>query len=90
VIHGRPRWALERQVRLVAGGLVLAGAVASRWASKAALLAGGIGARLTASALNDTCTMGRLLTALPYNPGTDPDAQQLLDQLATAESVARS
>ena len=48
VIHGRPRWALERQVRLVAGGLVLAGVLASRWAHKSALLAGGVGAGLTA------------------------------------------
>ena len=36
VVLGRPRWALERQVRLVAGGLVVAGVVASRWAPKAA------------------------------------------------------
>lgn len=90
VVHGRPRWALERQVRIVAGGLVLAGVVTSRWAPKAALLAGGIGTGLTASALTDTCTMGRLLSALPYNRGTKADAQQLLDQLPTAESVAGS
>ncbi|MGI8459362.1 MAG: rhodanese-like domain-containing protein [Propionibacteriaceae bacterium] len=90
VVQGRPRWALERQVRLVAGGLVLAGVVTSRWAPKAALLAGSIGAGLTASALTDTCTIGRLLSALPYNRGTKADARQLLDLLPTAESVAGS
>jgi rhodanese-related sulfurtransferase len=90
VVHGRPRWALERQVRLLAGGLVLAGVVASRWTPKAALLAGGIGTGLTASALTDTCTMGRLLSALPYNRGTQSNAQHLLDQLPTAaEPVTR-
>ncbi len=90
VVNGRPRWGLERQVRLIAGGLVLAGVVASRWTPKAALLAGGVGAGLTASALTDTCTMGRLLSALPYNRGTQANAQQLLDQLPTAaEPVTR-
>jgi hypothetical protein len=90
VINGRPRWAVERQVRLIAGGLVLAGVVVSRWAPKAALLAGGIGAGLTASAFTDTCTMGRLLAALPDNRGTKADALQLLGQLANHKSVAGS
>ena len=31
------------------------------------LLAAGIGAGLTISALTDTCAMGRMLAALPYN-----------------------
>ena len=84
VVHGRPRWALERQVRLVAGGLVVAGIVASRWAPKAVGLAGAIGTGLTISALTDTCTMGRMLSALPYNRGTHTDAQQLLNRLPTA------
>ncbi len=88
VVHGRPRWSLERQVRLVAGGLVLAGVVASRWTPKSAGLAGGIGAGLTVSALTDTCSIGRLLSALPYNRGTQADAQQLLDQLPTPDRVA--
>jgi rhodanese-related sulfurtransferase len=88
VVHGRPRWALERQVRLVAGGLVLAGVLASRWAPKSVVLAGGIGAGLTASALTDTCTMGRLLSALPHNGGAQAEAQQLLDRLPTPEPAA--
>ncbi len=88
VVHGRPRWALERQVRLAAGVLVLAGVLASRWAPKSVLLAGGIGAGLTASALTNTCTMGRLLSALPHNRGTQADAQQLLDRLPAPEPAA--
>ncbi len=88
VVHGRPRWALERQVRLVAGSLVLAGLLASRWAPKSVLLAGGVGAGLTASALTDTCTMGRLLSSLPHNRGAQADAQQLLDRLPTPEPAA--
>ena len=89
VVEGRSRWSMERQVRLVAGGLVLTGVFASRLLHpKAVLLAGGIGAGLTASALTDTCTMGRMLAALPYNRGTGTDDQQLLDQLPTAAAVA--
>ena len=88
VVHGRPRWALERQVRLAAGSLVLAGVLASRWAPKSVLLAGGIGAGLTASALTDTCTMGRLLSALPHNRRARADAHQLLDRLPTPEPAA--
>lgn len=73
---------MERQVRLVAGGLVLAGLLAVRSIHpKALLLAGGIGAGLTAPALTDTCTMGRILSALPYNRGSQHDPQQLIDQL---------
>ena len=89
VVEGRSRWSMERQVRLVAGGLVLTGVLASRLLHpKAVLLAGGIGAGLTVSALTDTCTMGRMLAALPYNRGTETDDQQLLDQLPTAAAVA--
>lgn len=89
VVEGQSRWSMERQVRLVAGSLVLTGVLASRLLHpKAVLLAGGIGAGLTVSALTDTCTMGRMLAALPYNRGTGTDTQQLLDQLPTAAAVA--
>lgn len=88
VVEGRPRWSMDRQVRLVAGGLVLAGVLVSRVTPQAVLLAGGIGAGLTVSALTDTCTMGRLLSALPYNRGTQTDAQQLLDQLPARTAPA--
>ncbi len=90
VVQGTPRWALERQVRLVAGGLVLVGVLASRWAPKAVLLAGGIGAGLTVSALTDTCTMGRLLSALPYNRSARKTPEDLLDRLPTTSRPRRS
>ncbi len=89
VVEGRARWSMERQVRVVAGVLVLAGVFASRLLHpRAVLLAGGIGAGLTVSALTDTCTMGRLLAALPHNRGTATDNQQLLDQLPTPAAAA--
>ena len=82
VVRGRPRWSLERQVRLVAGSLVLGSLLAGLRAPRAGMLAGGVGAGLTVSALTDTCTMGRVLSALPYNRGPrDRTPEEILDQL---------
>ncbi|WP_299960110.1 rhodanese-like domain-containing protein [uncultured Modestobacter sp.] len=69
VRRGRQRWALERQVRLVAGGLVAASVLASIRFPKARFLAGGVGTGLTVAAVTDTCAMGAALSALPYNRG---------------------
>jgi rhodanese-related sulfurtransferase len=82
VVRGKQRWALERQVRLVAGTLVSIGLLAGLRAPKARLLTAGIGAGLTISALTDTCTMGRILSMLPYNQGAaDPDAAEVIARL---------
>lgn len=74
VVEGRRAWALERQVRLVAGSLVLAGILGGRFLHpRLRLLAGGIGTGLTFSALSDTCAMGAALAKLPFNRDTaDP------------------
>lgn len=72
VHRGRQRWALERQVRLAAGGVVAASVLASIRFPKARFLAGGIGAGLTMAAVTDTCAMGAALSALPYNRGDKP------------------
>ncbi|MFC5141013.1 rhodanese-like domain-containing protein [Actinomycetospora rhizophila] len=83
VVRGRRTWALERQVRLAAGSLVLVGLAAGRYLSpRARLLATGVGAGLTFSALTDTCAMGRLLSRLPINQATpEPTATESLTQL---------
>ncbi len=72
VRRGTQRWALERQVRLVAGGLVAASVLASIRFPRARFLAGGVGAGLTFAAISDTCAMGAALSALPYNRGDAP------------------
>ncbi|MEU7815230.1 rhodanese-like domain-containing protein [Pseudonocardia sp. NPDC049154] len=83
VVRGRARWALERQVRPVAGSLVTAGVLGSLWKRPAIALAGAIGAGLTVSALTDTCAMARLLSALPYNrTGEALGPARVLDALA--------
>lgn len=83
VVHSWAHWSLERQVRLVAGSLILAGVAAGLRYPMASLLAGGVGAGLAVSALTDSCTMGRVLAALPHNnPGSRRrTAAQVLDLL---------
>lgn len=87
VVRGRKAWALERQVRLVAGALVLTGILAGRYVSpKARLLAGGIGAGLTFSGLTDTCAMASLLARLPFNRDvTDPDPDRVVEAVRRRE-----
>jgi rhodanese-related sulfurtransferase len=67
------RWALERQLRLVAGVIVLVGAVLAlavnvRWA----FLSGFVGLGLTLAGLTDFCPMGILLARMPWNRAGKP------------------
>lgn len=61
-------WAMERQVRMAAGALVLLGLVLS-WTVHPgfALLSAGIGAGLVYSAATDTCAMAMVLARMPWN-----------------------
>lgn len=62
------RWSIERQVRLVAGLLVLTGTVLSVVAAPAwVYLAMFIGAGLTFAGLTKVCGMALLFGALPWN-----------------------
>lgn len=65
--RGRVGWTLERQVRLVAGVLVLAGVLGGAVVPGLEWLAAAIGAGLTVAALTNTCLMGTLLARLPFN-----------------------
>lgn len=81
VVKGDQKWALERQVRGVAGSLVLASILASLKLPKARFLAGGIGAGLLFSAVTNTCAMGNVLGRLPYNKGPKCDIDGVLREL---------
>lgn len=64
----KTRWSLERQVRLGAGLLVLAGVIlgvliSAYWL----LLSGFVGMGLTFAGLTDICPMGILLGKMPWN-----------------------
>jgi rhodanese-related sulfurtransferase len=73
VVKGDEKWALERQVRGVAGSMVLASILASLKFPKARFLAGGVGFGLLFSAVTNTCAMGVVLGKLPYNRGPECD-----------------
>ncbi|MFP4634500.1 MAG: rhodanese-like domain-containing protein [Nitriliruptoraceae bacterium] len=67
VVQDVIRWDLERQVRLVAGSLVLLSVLASLVFPPAVFVAGFVGAGLMFAAISNTCAMGMLLSKLPYN-----------------------
>lgn len=89
VSRGEPRWDLERQVRLVAGGLVLAFVIASAVVPPLKWLAGAVGSGLTFAAVTDTCAMGRVLSGLPYNRGASAcDVRTVVARLASPGRAA--
>lgn len=77
-------WAMDRQVRLVAGSIALLGILLSIFVPKAKWLAGGVAAGLTFSAVSNTCAMGTLLAKLPYNRSNNCDIAGVLDGLRKA------
>lgn len=89
VTEGTPRWDLERQVRLVAGVIVLASVVASLFVPGAEWIAGLIGAGLTAAALTNTCALGTLLSKLPYNRNASCDLDTIVGHLSAASSAGQ-
>ncbi len=70
VSRGRQVWSIERQVRAIAGALVLIGVLGSLLLWQPLIYLGLlVGAGLLFAGLTDTCTMGLLLTRLPFNRG---------------------
>lgn len=82
VVRQSERWSLERQVRLVAGSIVLLSIIASVFVPAARYVAGFVGAGLTFAALTNTCAMGMVLTKLPYNRGATCDVDAIVRQLS--------
>src|ERR1700742_4924772 len=89
VDRGAQRWDLERQVRLVAGSIVLSAVLGSIAVPRLKWLAAGIGAGLTYAAISNTCAMGTALSKLPYNRGATADAETVLSRLAKRASADR-
>lgn len=86
VRRGRERWDLERQVRLVAGSIVLTGVAASVFVPWTRYISGAVGLGLTVAALSNTCTMGMLLAKLPYNRRSGSDVDAVVGELTRAQS----
>ncbi|GAB2826561.1 rhodanese-like domain-containing protein [Streptomyces chlorus] len=81
VNRGPERWDMERQVRLVAGSIVLTTGLVGAFVPGAHLIGTAIGAGLTYAALSNSCTMGVLLSKLPYNRGPRPDLRTVIAEL---------
>ncbi|NQD42054.1 YgaP family membrane protein, partial [Glutamicibacter halophytocola] len=66
--RGIQRWAMDRQMRLTAGSLVVAGLIGAKVISpKAAWLSAAIGGGLVFSAVRDSCPMISVLGKMPWN-----------------------
>ncbi|MFI7535817.1 rhodanese-like domain-containing protein [Streptosporangium sp. NPDC049376] len=81
VNRGPERWELERQVRLVAGSVVLVSGVVGFFVPGVHLIGTAIGAGLTFAALSNTCAMGMMLSKLPYNRGPRTDIHTVIASL---------
>jgi rhodanese-related sulfurtransferase len=84
--RGKQIWSMERQVRGVAGALVLLSVLGSLFVWKPlALLAVVVGGGLAYSALTDTCGMAMVLSTLPYNRTMNCDVRDVVKLLGTSE-----
>lgn len=85
--RGRQTWELERQVRLVAGSMVALGVLSSVKVPALKWVAGAVGVGLTGAAVTNTCTMGMLLSKMPWNQTGSPcDVESLVAALADETS----
>ncbi|MCB1284663.1 MAG: rhodanese-like domain-containing protein [Microthrixaceae bacterium] len=66
-LDGPQPWTLERQVRLVAGGIVAVSILLSIIWPHTRWVAGALGLGLVFAAVTNTCAMGMMLMKLPYN-----------------------
>lgn len=82
--HGTQKWAMDRQVRGLAGLLVLSGVIASMAVPTAVWVAGMVGAGLTYSAASNSCAMAAGLSKLPYNKTADCDVDSVVAELVRA------
>jgi rhodanese-related sulfurtransferase len=81
VTRGPARWDLERQVRLVAGSMVLAAGVVDLAVPGLQWVATAVGAGLAFAAITNSCAMGTVLSKLPYNRGPRVDIHAVLSAL---------
>lgn len=85
VVRSKVVWAMDRQVRMAAGSLVLTGVVGSKLISpRFAYLAGAVGAGLAYSAASNSCAMAAALSRMPWNRSVpEPALGAVLDSLPT-------
>ena len=72
------QWSVQRQVRLVAGLLVVVGSVLATINTSWLLLTGFVGAGLVVAGAFDTCGMAKVLARMPWNSRSDQAITQQL------------
>ncbi|HEX6066126.1 MAG TPA: rhodanese-like domain-containing protein [Longimicrobiales bacterium] len=89
VVRGAAKVSLERQVRMVAGGLVLAGALLALlvhpWWAVVPLF---VGSGLLFAGVTDTCGMALMLSHLPYNRAASCDVDAMVHALKSGAAPA--
>jgi rhodanese-related sulfurtransferase len=86
VIRGATRISLERQVRIAAGTLVAAGALAAVLLNPLfALLSGAVGLGLAFAGITDRCGLALVLSRLPYNRPATCDVAAMVDALIAGQ-----
>jgi rhodanese-related sulfurtransferase len=78
------RWALDRQVRLMAGSVAIGSIVASKLAPQTKWLAAAVGAGLVYMAVTDACPVSPYVAKLPYNRTSPCDVDGVLEALRRA------
>jgi rhodanese-related sulfurtransferase len=87
IVHGsRERWAMDRQVRLIAGSMALAGVLASVVISQAKWIAAGVGLGLVYSSISNSCVMAAMLSKLPYNKTDQCDVASVINEMNVHET----
>ena len=86
----KERWAMDRQVRFVAGLIALAGIIASIVVPQAKWIAGAVAAGLVFSAATNTCAMAAVISKFPYNRTDACDIDGILRELNSTEGTQPS
>lgn len=81
VNRGRSAWDIERQVRLIAGALVLLGVLGSLAVPGLQWFSAALGAGLVVAALTGTCAMGMALARMPWNRAASCDLPGVVAEL---------
>lgn len=90
-VRGTKRMSLERQVRIVAGGLAAIGGVLALVVNPwFAALPAFIGSGLVFSGVTDTCTMAMVLAKLPYNRPPASDVRLMIRELTAGRNLEPS
>ena len=90
-VRGTKRMSLERQVRIVAGGLAAIGGVLALVVNPwFAALPAFIGSGLVFSGVTDTCTMAMVLAKLPYNRPPATDVGLMIRELTAGRNLESS